>query len=95
MTTEEKVLRLNLKSLKDPKLKPSQVSALIGRIEILLGNNHREVLEKVGYDLHKAKQSLEFRVKASEKILALIEKPKAPPIYQVTPSETVLKTEFS
>ena len=72
MKTEEKVLRLNLESLQDPKLKPSQVHALVGSIEILLGNNHLEVLKKVGYDLHKAKQSLEFRVKAAEKISQLI-----------------------
>jgi len=72
MTTEEKVLRLNLESLKDPNLKKSQVSALVESIEILLGSNHLDVLEKVGYDLHKAKQSLEFRVKAAQKIQQLI-----------------------
>ena len=72
MNTEEKVLRLNLESLKDPKLKTSQVTALIGSIESLLGNLHLEVLEKVGYDLHKAKQSIEFRVKAAQKIIELI-----------------------
>lgn len=72
MTTEEKVLRLNLESLKDPKLKPSQVTALIGSIEILLGSNHLDVLEKVGYDLHKAQKSFDFRVKAAEKISQLI-----------------------
>ncbi|MEY3825863.1 MAG: hypothetical protein RLZZ148_676 [Cyanobacteriota bacterium] len=94
MRNEEQVLRLNLESLKDPELKPSQISALLGDIEILLGNTHLEVLKKVGYDLHKAKKSVEFRVKVAEKILALIEKPKAPPIYEIKPSETVLRTEF-
>jgi hypothetical protein len=72
MRNEEQVLRLNLEFFKDPELKPSQVNALIGSIEILLGNLHLEVLEKVGYDLHKAKQSLEFRVKAAQKIIELI-----------------------
>lgn len=82
--TEEQVLRLNLESLQDPKLKSSQVHALVGSIEILLGNNYLEVLEKVGYDLHKTKQSFAFRVAAAKKILALIdEKPKAPPINQI------------
>jgi hypothetical protein len=72
MNIEEKVLRLNLESLKDPKLKTSQVTALIRSIEILLGNLHLEVLKKVGYDLHKATQSIEFRVKAAQKIIELI-----------------------
>lgn len=76
MTTEEQdylVLRLNLESFKNPELKPYQVTALIGFIEILLKNNHPKVLEKVGYDLHKAKKSFDCRVIAAEKILKLIE----------------------
>ena len=76
MTIEEQdylVLLLNLESFKNPELKPYQVTALIGSIEILLNTHHPKVLEKVGYDLHKAKKSVEFRVLAAEKILKLIE----------------------
>jgi hypothetical protein len=72
MKTEEKVLRLNLESFKDPTLNKAQVHALVESIEILLGNLDLEVLKKVGHDLHKAKQSLEFRVKAAETISKLI-----------------------